>query len=166
MTTNHNQLPITYLKPAKGLAALNLKDLWDYRELIYFLTWRDLKVRYKQTVLGFAWVMIQPIINMVVFTVLFGNLLQVPTDGIPYPIFSFAALLPWIYFASSLSRSSTTLVGSAALISKVYFPRMVIPIAGVLSGLVDFLVSLVVLVGMMLAFQIIPTFNLLLLPVF
>ena len=166
MTTNQNQLPITYLRPAKGLAALNLKDLWDYRELIYFLTWRDLKVRYKQTVLGFAWVMIQPIINMVVFTILFGTLLQVPTDGIPYPIFTFAALLPWLYFAGSLTRSSTTLVGSASLISKVYFPRMVIPIAGVLSGLVDFLVSLIVLIVMMLVFQIIPTINLLLLPVF
>ena len=166
MTINQNQLPITYLRPAKGLAALNLKDLWDYRELIYFLTWRDLKVRYKQTVLGFAWVMIQPIINMVVFTILFGTLLQVPTDGIPYPIFTFAALLPWLYFAGSLIRSSTTLVGSASLISKVYFPRMVIPIAGVLSGLVDFLVSLIVLIVMMLVFQIIPTINLLLLPVF
>ncbi len=166
MTTNKNQIPITYLRPTKGLAALNLKDLWDYRELIYFLTWRDLKVRYKQTLLGFTWVILQPVINMVVFTVLFGQLLQVPTDGIPYPIFSFAALLPWLYFASSLTRSSTTLVGSANLISKVYFPRMVIPIAGVLSGLVDFLVSLIVLIGMMLAFKIIPTFNLLLLPVF
>ena len=126
MTTNKNQIPITYLRPTKGLAALNLKDLWDYRELIYFLTWRDLKVRYKQTLLGFTWVILQPVINMVVFTVLFGQLLQVPTDGIPYPIFSFAALLPWLYFASSLTRSSTTLVGSANLISKVYFPRMVI----------------------------------------
>jgi len=166
MTTNQNQLPITYLRPAKGLAALNLKDLWDYRELIYFLTWRDLKVRYKQTLLGFTWVVLQPVINMVVFTVLFGQLLNVPTDGVPYPIFSFAALLPWLYFAGSLTRSSTTLVGSSNLISKVFFPRMVIPIAGVLSGVVDFLVSLIVLVGMMLFYKIIPTWNLLLLPVF
>jgi lipopolysaccharide transport system permease protein len=172
MVTNQNQIPIedrspiTYLRPAKGLAALNLKDLWEYRELIYFLTWRDLKVRYKQTLLGFTWVILQPVINMVVFTILFGQLLKVPTDGIPYPIFSFAALLPWLYFAGSLSRSSTTLVGSANLISKVYFPRMVIPIAGVLSGLVDFLVSLIVLIGMMLFYKIMPTWNLLLLPVF
>lgn len=166
MTNNLNQISITYLKPAKGLAALNLKDLWDYRELIYFLTWRDLKVRYKQTVLGFTWVILQPLINMVVFTILFGQLLKVPTDGIPYPIFSFAALLPWLYFAGSLTRSSTTLVGSANLISKVFFPRMVIPIAGVLSGIVDFLVSLIVLIGMMLFYKIIPTWNLLLLPVF
>ena len=166
MTNTQNQIPITYLRPARGFAALNLKDLWDYRELIYFLTWRDLKVRYKQTVLGFSWVILQPVINMVLFTVLFGQLLKVPTDGIPYPIFSFAALLPWLYFAGSLTRSSTTLVGSANLISKVFFPRMVIPIAGVLSGLVDFLVSLIVLVGMMLYYQIIPTWNLLMLPVF
>lgn len=166
MTTNQTQIPITYLRPVKGLAALNLKDLWDYRELIYFLTWRDLKVRYKQTLLGFTWVILQPVINMVVFTILFGQLLQVPTDGIPYPIFSFAALLPWLYFAGSLTRSSTTLVGSANLISKVFFPRMVIPIAGVLSGIVDFLVSLIVLIGMMLVYQIIPTWNLLMLPVF
>lgn len=113
MSVEQNQLPVTYLKPAKGLAALNLRDLWDYRELIYFLTWRDLKVRYKQTLLGFSWVILQPVINMVVFTILFGELLSVPTGGIPYPIFSFAALLPWTYFAGSLSRSSTTLVGSA-----------------------------------------------------
>jgi len=166
MTHTQNPIPITYLKPAKGLAALNLKDLWDYRELIYFLTWRDLKVRYKQTLLGFTWVLLQPVINMVVFTILFGQLLNVPTGGIPYPIFSFAALLPWLYFASSLSRSSTTLVGSANLISKVFFPRMVIPIAGVLSGLVDFLVSLIVLVGMMLFYKIIPTWNLFLMPLF
>jgi lipopolysaccharide transport system permease protein len=166
MTSYHNQIPITYLRPAKGLATLNLKDLWDYRELIYFLTWRDLKVRYKQTVLGFSWVILQPVINMVVFTVLFGQLLKVPTDGIPYPIFSFAALLPWLYFAGSLTRSSTTLVGSANLISKVFFPRMAIPIAGVLSGIVDFVVSLIVLVGMMLFYKIIPTWNLLMLPIF
>ena len=166
MANTQDQTPIIYLRPARGLAALNLKDLWDYRELIYFLTWRDLKVRYKQTLLGFSWVILQPVINMVVFTVLFGQLLNVPTDGIPYPIFSFAALLPWLYFAGSLTRSSTTLVGSANLISKVFFPRMVIPIAGVLSGIVDFLVSLIVLVGMMLFYKIIPTWNLLLMPVF
>jgi lipopolysaccharide transport system permease protein len=157
---------MTYLRPAKGLAALNLRDLWEYRELIYFLTWRDLKVRYKQTILGFAWVMLQPIINMVVFTVLFGQLLNVPTGGIPYPIFSFAALLPWGYFAGSLTRSSTTLVGSANLISKVYFPRMVIPISGVISGFVDFAVAFIVLLGMMIFYHITLSWNILLLPVF
>lgn len=166
MTIKEHQLQTTYIRAARGLSALNLKDLWDYRELIYFLTWRDLKVRYKQTLLGFSWVILQPLINVVVFTVLFGQLLKVPTDGIPYPIFSFIALLPWLYFASALTRSSTTLVGSANLISKVFFPRMVIPISGVLSGLVDFLVSLIVLVVMMIFYKISPTINLLLLPLF
>ncbi len=166
MTDNQIKTPITYLRPAKGLAALNLRDLWEYRELIYFLTWRDLKVRYKQTILGFAWVMLQPIINMVVFTILFGQLLNVPTGGIPYPIFSFAALLPWGYFAGSLTRSSTTLVGSANLISKVYFPRMVIPISGVISGFVDFAVAFIVLLGMMIFYKISLSWNILLLPVF
>lgn len=166
MANEQLSAPITYLKPAKGLAALNLRDLWEYRELIYFLTWRDLKVRYKQTLLGFTWVILQPVINMVVFTILFGELLSVPTNGIPYPIFSFAALLPWTYFAGSLTRSSTTLVGSANLISKVYFPRMVIPISGVLSGFVDFAIAFVILIIMMLIYRIIPTWNLLLLPLF
>ncbi len=166
MSAETNPMPITYLKPPKGLAALNLRDLWEYRELIYFLTWRDLKVRYKQTLLGFTWVVLQPVINMVVFTVLFGELLSVPTGGIPYPIFSFAALLPWTYFAGSLTRSSTTLVGSANLISKVYFPRMVIPISGVLSGFVDFAISFLILIAMMLFYKIIPTWNLLVLPLF
>jgi lipopolysaccharide transport system permease protein len=164
MEKGQNLNPITYLKPPKGLIALNLHDLWEYRELIYFLTWRDIKVRYKQTLLGFTWVVLQPVINMVVFTILFGQLLKVPTGGIPYPIFSFVALLPWTYFASSLTRSSTTLVGSANLISKVYFPRMVIPISGVISGLIDFAISFVILIIMMLIYEIVPTWNLLFLP--
>jgi lipopolysaccharide transport system permease protein len=166
MTVNQTKATITYLRPAKGLAALNLRDLWDYRELIYFLTWRDLKVRYKQTILGFTWVMLQPVINMVVFTILFGQLLNVPTGGIPYPIFSFAALLPWGYFAGSLTRSSTTLVGSANLISKVYFPRMVIPISGVISGFVDFAVAFIILLGMMIFYKITLSWNILFLPLF
>jgi lipopolysaccharide transport system permease protein len=166
MTVNQNNTPITYLRPAKGLAALNLRDLWDYRELIYFLTWRDIKVRYKQTILGFAWVILQPLIHTLVFTFLFGNLLNVDSNGVPYPIFAFVAILPWNYFASSLSRSSTTLVGSANLISKVFFPRMVIPMSGVISGLVDFAVSLVVLVVMMIIYNITPTLNTLYLPLF
>ena len=164
MEIEQTQVPITYLKPPKGLAALNLRDLWEYRELMYFLTWRDVKVRYKQTLLGFTSVILQPLINMVVFTILFGELLKVPTGGIPYPIFSFAALLPWTYFATSLTRSSTTLVGSANLISKVYFPRMVIPISGVISGFIDFGISFIILIVMMLIYKIIPTWNLLLLP--
>jgi len=166
MTVNQNNSQITYLRPAKGLAALNLRDLWDYRELIYFLTWRDIKVRYKQTILGFSWVILQPLVNTLVFTFLFGNLLNVDSNGLPYPIFAFVAILPWNYFASSLSRSSTTLVGSANLISKVFFPRMVIPMSGVISGLVDFAVSLIVLVVMMIVYNITPTLNTLYLPLF
>jgi lipopolysaccharide transport system permease protein len=166
MAVNHTQSPITYLRPAKGLAALNLRDLWEYRELTLFLTWRDLKVRYKQTLLGFSWVILQPVINLVVFNILFGNLLNVPTDNIPYPIFFVSAYLPWEYFSGSLSRSSSSLVGSANLISKIYFPRMVIPISSVLSRLVDFAVSFIVLIVLMVIYKIVPTFNLLYLPLF
>ena len=158
--------PVTFLRPAKGLAALNLGDLWHYRELIYFLTWRDLKVRYKQTVIGVAWIIIQPVISMVVFNFLFGQLLNVPSGGVPYPIFSYAALLPWNYFAGALQRSSTSLVGSANLISKVYFPRMTIPISGILSGFVDFLVSFVVLIVLMIIYKITPTSAIIYLPLF
>lgn len=157
---------VTFLRPAKGLAALNLGDLWHYRELIYFLTWRDLKVRYKQTVIGVAWIIIQPVISMVVFNFLFGQLLNVPSGGVPYPIFSYAALLPWNYFAGALQRSSTSLVGSANLISKVYFPRMTIPISGILSGFVDFLVSFVVLIVLMIIYKITPTSAIVYLPLF
>ena len=158
--------PVTFLRPAKGLAALNLGDLWHYRELIYFLTWRDLKVRYKQTLIGVAWIIIQPVISMVVFNFLFGQLLNVPSGGVPYPIFSYAALLPWNYFAGALQRSSTSLVGSANLISKVYFPRMTIPISGILSGFVDFLVSFVVLIVLMIIYKITPTSAIIYLPLF
>lgn len=158
--------PVTLLRPAKGLAALNLGDLWHYRELIYFLTWRDLKVRYKQTLIGVAWIIIQPVISMVVFNFLFGQLLNVPSGGVPYPIFSYAALLPWNYFAGALQRSSTSLVGSANLISKVYFPRMTIPISGILSGFVDFLVSFVVLIVLMIIYKITPTSAIIYLPLF
>ncbi|PKO17685.1 MAG: phosphate ABC transporter permease [Chloroflexi bacterium HGW-Chloroflexi-10] len=166
MAVNHTQSPVTYLRPAKGLAALNLRDLWEYRELTLFLTWRDLKVRYKQTLLGFSWVILQPVINLVVFNILFGNLLNVPTDNIPYPIFFVSAYLPWEYFSGSLTRSSSSLVGSANLISKIYFPRMVIPISSVLSRLVDFAVSFIVLIVLMVIYKIVPTFNLLFLPLF
>jgi lipopolysaccharide transport system permease protein len=159
-------VPVTLLRPAKGWSALNLRELWVYRELIYFLTWRDLKVRYKQTALGVSWILLQPVVEMVVFTLLFGGLLNVPSGGVPYPIFAFAALLPWNYFQGALSRSATTLVGSANLISKVYFPRLVIPISGVLSGLVDFAVSFVVMIILMFVYQVRATWAVLLLPAF
>jgi lipopolysaccharide transport system permease protein len=133
---------------------------------LYFLVWRDVKVRYKQTVLGAAWAIIQPFFTMVVFSLFFGRLAQIPSDGIPYPIFSYAALVPWTFFANGLSQSSNSLVGSANLITKVYFPRLTIPIATVLSGLVDFVLAFIVLLGMMLYYGIVPTMNVVWLPLF
>jgi len=154
------------IEPAHGLAALQLRAVWEYRELLYFLVWRDIKVRYKQTALGVLWVVLQPIISMIIFSLLFGKLLGVSSGDVPYPIFAYAALLPWNYFSTSLTRSSTSLVGSAHLITKVYFPRLIIPISGVLSGLVDFAVSFIVLIFMMIYYGIVPTIATLLLPAF
>jgi lipopolysaccharide transport system permease protein len=147
-TTQQAEIPITYLRPAHGWAALNLRDLWKYRELLYFLTWRDIKVRYKQAVLGIGWAVIQPLLNMVIFSIIFGQLARLPSDGIPYPIFSYAALLPWYLFAGALTRSSASLVRDANLLTKVYFPRLVIPFATVLAALVDFCIAFLVLMGM------------------
>jgi len=154
------------IEPTHGWASLRLRDVWEYRELLYFLVWRDVKVRYKQTVLGVAWVVLQPVISVLIYTVLFGRLLAVPTGDVPYPVFACVALLPWNYFAASLTRSSTSLVGSAHLITKVYFPRLVIPISGVLSGLVDFAVAFLVLIALMIYYGIMPTLATLLLPAF
>src|ERR671926_1031315 len=136
---------VLVLEPSKGLIKLNLRDVWAYRELLYFLVWRDVKVRYKQTALGAAWAILQPVMTMVVFSVFFGRLAKVPSDGIPYPVFAFAALLPWQLFAFALSESSNSLVGSQNLITKVYFPRLVVPLAAVLAGLVDFAIAFAVL---------------------
>ena len=126
------------IEPSRGWVSLKLRELWEYRELLYFLTWRDVKVRYKQTVLGAAWAIIQPLMTMVVFSLFFGNLAKIPSDGIPYPIFSYAALVPWTFFANGMGQSSNSLVGAANLIKKIYFPRLVIPISSVISGVVDF----------------------------
>ena len=150
-------VPVTVIRPSRGWISLNLRDLWEYRELLYFLTWRDVKVRYKQTVLGAAWAIIQPFFTMVVFSLFFGKLAKMPSDDIPYPIFSYAALVPWTFFANGLSQSSNSLVVSANLIKKVYFPRLVVPISSVISGGVDFVLAFVVLVGMMLFYGIVPT---------
>ena len=158
--------PVVVIEPSRGWAALQLRAVWEYRELLYFLVWRDLKVRYKQTLLGVAWIVLQPVISMIVFSLLFGGLLKVPSGGVPYPIFAYAALLPWNYFAGSLSRSSTSLVGSAHLITKVYFPRLIIPISGVLSGLVDFAIAFLVLAGLMVFYGVAPTPALVWLPAF
>jgi len=157
MTTTVVDLPVTIIKPSKGWVSLNLRDLWGYRELLYFLTWRDIKVRYKQTVLGAAWAIIQPFFTMVVFSLFFGQLAKVPSDGIPYPIFSYAALVPWTFFANGLNQSSNSLVGSANLITKVYFPRLVVPLSAVISGVVDFVLAFAVLLGMMAFYGLWPT---------
>lgn len=154
------------IAPSKGWVSLKLGELWEYRELLHFLVWRDLKVRYKQTALGAAWAIIQPFFTMVVFSLFFGRLAKVPSDNLPYPIFSFAALVPWTFFANGLTQSSNSLVGSANLITKVYFPRLAIPIASVLSGMVDFVLAFAVLLVMMLYYGIMPTLNVLWLPLF
>jgi lipopolysaccharide transport system permease protein len=155
-----------YIKPSTGLAALNLRDLWVYRELIFFLIWRDIKVRYKQTLLGAAWAVIQPIVTMLVFNFVFGQVAKVPTDGVPYPIFSYTALLPWGLFTTALNSASRSLTSSQNMITKVYFPRLVLPLASVLAGLIDFAIAFVILIGMMVYFKVSPTGAVWTLPLF
>src|SRR2546422_2308857 len=159
-------LPTRRIAPSKGWVSLKLNELWEYRELLHFLVWRDIKVRYKQTALGASWAIIQPFFTMIVFSLFFGHLAKMPSDGIPYPIFSFAALVPWGFFANGLSQSSNSLVGSSNLITKVYFPRLIVPLASVFSGIVDFLVAFVVLLVIMLYYGLVPTLNILWLPLF
>jgi homopolymeric O-antigen transport system permease protein len=154
------------IRPPSGLSSIGLSELWEYRELLYFLMWRDIKVRYKQTVLGASWAIIQPFFIMVVFSLFFGKLGNIPSDGIPYPIFVYCALLPWQLFAHSLSESSNSLVSNQNLITKVYFPRLVVPISAVLSGLVDFAIAFVILLGMMVYFRVAPGIAILTLPFF
>jgi lipopolysaccharide transport system permease protein len=153
-----------HIEPIRGWISLELRELWAYRELLYFLAWRDVKVRYKQTVLGAAWAILQPFFTMVIFSLFFGRLAGMPSDEIPYPIFSYAALVPWQFFAGGLTRSSNSLVGSGSLIKKVYFPRLVVPVAAVLPGAVDFVLAFAVLLGMMLFYGIVPTLNVAWLP--
>jgi lipopolysaccharide transport system permease protein len=154
------------IQPTRGWSALGLREMWQYRELLYFMIWRDIKVRYKQTALGAAWAIIQPFFTMVVFSLFFGRLAGIPSDGVPYPIFSYAALVPWTFFANGLALSSNSLVGSANLLSKVYFPRLIVPTATILSGIVDFVLAFIVLIGMMLVYGIMPTINIIWLPFF
>jgi lipopolysaccharide transport system permease protein len=154
------------IEPKKGLFQLNLKGIWQYRELLYFLIWRDLKVRYKQTVIGIGWAVLQPFVTMVIFTIIFGKLVKVPSDGIAYPIFAYSALLPWNYFASALQRCVVSVVGDAALVSKVYFPRLILPLAGTISGFADFLVSFLLLLGMMTFYHLGLSWTVLVLPFF
>jgi lipopolysaccharide transport system permease protein len=165
-TGQYESLPVMKIRPPKGWASLGLKELWEYRELLYFLTWRDIKVRYKQTALGAAWAIIQPFFMMVVFSLFFGKLGGIPSDGIPYPVFVFCALLPWQLFAFALSESSNSLVGNQNLITKVYFPRLIVPISAIFGGLVDFAIAFVILLAMMVYFGIVPGIAVLALPLF
>jgi homopolymeric O-antigen transport system permease protein len=159
--------PLVVIEPSSSWVALNLRDLWSYRELLYFLTWRDIKVRYKQTLLGVVWAIMQPLFTMLVFTLFFGRLagMDARTDGMPYPLFAFAGLLPWTFFANAITNSGNSLVGSANLITKVYFPRMIIPGAAVAAGLVDLGIAFIMLVGLMIYYQVTITWTLLMLPV-
>lgn len=157
--------PLVTIQPGKFWVALDLKTLWAYRELLFFLTWRDIKVRYKQTLLGAAWAIIQPLLTMIIFTIFFGRLAGIPSDGIPYPLFAFAGLLPWVFFSNAINNSGNSLILSSNLITKVYFPRMIIPSAAVAAGLVDFLVGFVILILLMFWYGVVLTINLLFFPV-
>lgn len=157
-------IDITVIQPRSGWQFVDWKELKQYRDLFYFLVWRDIKIQYKQTVLGFLWAIVQPLFSMVVFSTVFGRMAKVPSDGIPYPIFSFAALLPWTYFANSLTQSSQSLITDSSLLTKVYFPRLIIPMTPVLAKLVDLAISMGVLALMMIYYGVRPGFNLLLLP--
>lgn len=157
---------VTVIRPSRGWVSLRLKELWAFRELLYFLTWRDIKVRYKQTVIGIGWAVIQPLFMVLVFSLLFGTLAKIPSNGLPYPVFLFSAMLPWSLFATGLSSGSTSLVANQRLVTRVYFPRLVLPIAAVLGSLLDFAVAFAVFIGLMLYFGILPTLAIVTLPLF
>ncbi|HEY6245978.1 MAG TPA: ABC transporter permease [Pyrinomonadaceae bacterium] len=157
--------PLVVIQPTRRWSFLNLKDIWAYRELLFFLTWRDVKVRYKQTALGAAWAILQPLFMMVIFTIFFGRLAGVQTNGIPYPVFALTALVPWTFFANSVTASANSLVGSANLITKVYFPRVIVPAAAMLAAIVDFFLSFVLLAVLMAIYRVTPTMHILFLPV-
>lgn len=162
----HSASHITTIEPRTGWSVPDLGELWAYRELLFFLVWRDVKVRYKQTALGASWAIIQPFFTMVVFSLFFGKLASVPSDGLPYPIFSFAALVPWMFFANGLTHASNSLVMSQDLLKKVYFPRLAIPTATVLAGVVDFVIAFAVLLGMMAFYGVVPTAQMVWVPAF
>lgn len=165
-TTTNDEAPLIRIEPTKGWVSLKLGELWHHRELLFFLTWRDIKVRYKQTILGAAWAIIQPFFTMIVFSLFFGRLAGVPSDGIPYPIFSYSALVPWTFFATRLNQASNSLVGGARILKKIYFPRLAMPLSVVLGGIIDFALAFVVLLLMMLFYGIYPTVNVIWLPFF
>ncbi len=158
--------PVLRIRPSKGWSRINLREMWEYRELLYFFAWRDLKVRYKQTVIGAAWAILQPVLLMIVFTIFFGQVAAIQTNGIPYPAFSYAGLLPWGLFATGLATGGMSITANQALITKVYFPRILLPASTVVAGLVDFGIASVVLVGLMLYFGLVPTLAMIALPLF
>jgi lipopolysaccharide transport system permease protein len=159
-------IPVTIIRPVEGWTPVDLNEIWTYRELLHTFVQRDIKVRYKQTVLGVAWAVIQPFFMMVVFTLFFGKLANVPSEGVPYPIFSYTALLPWTLFAEGITRSTNSMVSNAGIMTKVYFPRLILPISGVISPLMDFAIAFVILLGMMFYYGFVPTMNVIWLPAF
>jgi lipopolysaccharide transport system permease protein len=161
-----NAPPHLHISPPKKWIPVNLRELWNYRELLFSFTWRDVKIRYKQTALGFLWAIIQPLFMMIIFTVFFGRLAKIPSDGIPYPIFVLAALLPWTLFSEGITRSTSSMITNANIMTKVYFPRLIMPVSGVLSPLVDFVFSFLILIVMMAIYGFVPTLNILVLPLF
>ena len=166
MSTGPATLPVTHIRPGTRAMSFTLEEVWHARELLYFLVWRDVKVRYKQTVLGIAWSVLQPFLTMVVFTIFFGRLAKVPSDGVPYPLFSLAALVPWTYFATAVTNGSSSLVGNQHLIAKVYFPRVLVPLTAVVMPAVDLAVSFGMLVVLMAWYHVVPTASMLLLPLY
>jgi lipopolysaccharide transport system permease protein len=159
-------VPTLVIRPPRKWVPVDLRELWQSRELLYFFVWRDVKIRYKQTGLGVAWAVIQPLFTMLIFSIFFGGLAKIPSDGLPYPLFALSALLPWILFSEGMTRSTTSMVTNASIMTKVYFPRLLMPIAGILSPVVDFLVAVVLLVLMMAYYGFVPTVNVVFLPVF
>jgi homopolymeric O-antigen transport system permease protein len=154
------------IEPSRGLADFNLKEIWDYRDLMFFLAWRDINIRYKQTALGAAWAVVQPVMTMILFTIFFGRMAAVPSEGVPYPLFAFAALLPWQYFATTLGNAANSLVNNSNLLSKVYFPRLLIPLTSLFPPAVDFMIAFVVLIGLMFYYRQAPTLQVIWLPAF
>jgi len=157
-------LPVVMIAPSRGWVSLNLRELWEYRELLYFFVWRDLKVRYKQTVLGAAWAVLQPLAAMIVFSVFFGKLAKVPSDGVPYPLFAYCALLPWQVFANSLTEAGNSLVNQNALLKKVYFPRFILPLTPIAAGAVDFAIGFLLLIALMFWYGVMPGISVVLVP--
>ncbi|MCX6699993.1 MAG: ABC transporter permease, partial [Methanomicrobiales archaeon] len=165
-TTETASVPTLIIRPPKKWVPVDFHELWEYRELLYSFVSRDVKIRYKQTALGFLWAIIQPLFMMIIFTLFFGGFAKIPSDGVPYPLFSFAALIPWTLFSEGLTRSTTSMVSNAGIMTKVYFPRLVMPISGILSPLVDFFIAFIILILMMVYYGFVPTIAIVLLPLF